>query len=201
MRPAEALAKLRDITDRDRPAPPLFGFGLRHRRRVLFQDVLTGLRSLRNLHEQGPIELKRDFLLSRRYQRKVLSMQFICRQMRLVVAVAIVALALIANVTGPTAVGTASAQSGNSGPLKLVSCVSPSNGKADQSASAGAPSTGPDTATDASDGKVGTPLWCVSGISGGNAASPSDTSDCGGSGASGASVTTDGSTRGFGWVC
>jgi hypothetical protein len=121
------------------------------------------------------------------------------RVIRMIAAAAIAALALAAIAFGQAAVSTASAQS-NGGPVKIVSCDSPSNGNANQSTSDGAPSTGPDTAADASDGRVGTPLWCVSGISGGHAPLPSDTADCGGGG-TGASAVTDASTRGFGWVC
>jgi len=116
----------------------------------------------------------------------------------LTAALAIALMLVAASAIGSITVAQASDQS--SGGPKLLTCEPRSNDHAADPTSDGAPNTGPTTAADASGGRTGNPLWCVSGISGDHA--PEFTSEgCGSGDGTTGDVTIDSSTRGFDWVC
>jgi hypothetical protein len=118
----------------------------------------------------------------------------------LTAALAIAFLLVAAAALGPQRAVEAAGQA-SGGPTKVVTCTSPRNDNAATPSSPGAPSTGPDTATAASNDRAENPLWCVSGISGGNAPAVTPSANCGGGGGTAGGATIDSSTRGFDWVC
>ena len=100
---------------------------------------------------------------------------------------------------GPQAVADASGQP-SGGPTSIMTCDPQSGGHSADGATGGAPPTGPETSSGASNGsseQAALPLWCASSRSDGKSPQLA-TNPCG---TTTGAVTIESSTRGFDWVC
>src|SRR5215207_7783511 len=107
-------------------------------------------------------------------------MRIVSHARRLPVAPVIALMLIAVSAIGPTTAFESVVQASVGGPpTSLTDCDRQSDEHATDPSSDGAPSTGPDTAFEASDGQTGNPLWCISGVSGGHAPDPATTGGCG----------------------